>query len=205
MLNYCFCQVSHLAGCLAAIGVTKGDKVLIYMPLIPEAVIAMLATVRIGAVHSVVFGGFAARELCTRIVHAEPKVIIAASCGVEPNKVVHYKDILNEAIEFSSYKPLKCVIYQRRNVEVANLDVDMDISWDEALKMAGPHKCVSVEANDPLYILYTSGTTGKWHLPPLTLLLIKKSFRSAQRYSTTGRRTYCSVKLDHVCNIRHGT
>lgn len=153
-------QVSHLAGCLAALGVSKGDKVLIYMPLIPEAVIAMLATVRLGAVHSVVFGGFAARELCTRIVHAEPKVIIAASCGVEPNKVVHYKNILNEAIEYSSYKPLKCIIYQRRNVEVATLDVDMDISWEDALKVAGPHKCVSVEANDPLYILYTSGTTG---------------------------------------------
>lgn len=161
LVKYYFLQVSHLAGSLAAIGVSKGDKVLIYMPLIPEAVIAMLATVRLGAVHSVVFGGFAARELCSRIVHAEPKVIIAASCGVEPNKVVRYKDILNEAIEFSSYKPLKCIIYQRRNVEVATLDVDMDISWDDALKMAGPHKCVSVEANDPLYILYTSGTTGE--------------------------------------------
>lgn len=138
------------------------------MPLIPEAVVSMLATVRLGGVHSVVFGGFAARELCARIVHAEPKVIIAASCGVEPNKVVRYKDILNEAIEYSSYKPLKCIIYQRRNVEVATLDVDMDISWDEALKMAGPHKCISVEANDPLYILYTSGTTGR--LDPKNIL-----------------------------------
>lgn len=131
------------------------------MPLIPETIMAMLATARLGAVHSVVFGGFAARELSMRIEHAEPKVIISASCGIEPNKIIRYKTILNEAIESSTFKPNCCVIYQRHNIEAASLNLGMDITWDEAIKMSEPHGCVSVEANDPLYILYTSGTTGE--------------------------------------------
>lgn len=151
--------VSTLAGALARLGVTKGDKVLIYMPLIPEAIMSMLATVRLGAVHSVVFGGFAARELRTRIEHAEPKVIIAANCGVEPNKVVKYKDILNEAVASSSVKPRFCIIYQRPNLEKADLIPNFDICWNDAISSSHPHPCVAVEANHPLYILYTSGTT----------------------------------------------
>ncbi|RVE42302.1 hypothetical protein evm_013042 [Chilo suppressalis] len=151
-------QVSRIASKLSAIGVTRGSRVLIYMPLIPEAIIAMLATNRIGAIHSVVFGGFAARELRTRIEHAEPVVIIAASCGVEPNKIVRYKEILDEALCQSSHQPKTCIIYQRRRVLECSLEEDRDISWEVALE-SDPVPCVSVEANEPLYILYTSGTT----------------------------------------------
>ncbi|XP_075984857.1 acyl-CoA synthetase short-chain family member 3, mitochondrial [Anticarsia gemmatalis] len=153
-------QVSRLAGKLASLGVTRGSRVLIYMPLIPEAIFAMLATNRIGAIHSVVFGGFAARELRTRIEHAEPTVIIAASCGVEPNKIVRYKDILDEALCQSAHQPEKCIIYQRRRVLECPLEPGRDISWEEAIE-ADPVPCVSVEANEPLYILYTSGTTSQ--------------------------------------------
>ncbi|XP_045454552.1 acyl-CoA synthetase short-chain family member 3, mitochondrial [Melitaea cinxia] len=151
-------QVSRLAGKLSELGVTRGSRVVIYMPLIPEAVIAMLATNRIGAIHSVVFGGFAARELRIRIEHAEPTVIIAASCGVEPNKIVRYKDILDKALCQSSHQPSNCIIYQRRRVLECSLQKDRDICWDEAIK-ADPVPCVSTEANEALYILYTSGTT----------------------------------------------
>ncbi|XP_032522187.2 acyl-CoA synthetase short-chain family member 3, mitochondrial [Danaus plexippus] len=151
-------QVSRLAGRLSSLGVERGSRVLIYMPLIPEAVVAMLATNRIGAIHSVVFGGFAARELRTRIEHAEPTVIIAASCGVEPNKIVRYKDILDDALCQSSHTPQKCIIYQRRRVLECSLQKGRDMCWDEALQ-AEPVPCVPTEANEALYILYTSGTT----------------------------------------------
>ncbi|CAG9859590.1 unnamed protein product [Phyllotreta striolata] len=154
-------KVSKLAGLLQRLGVSKGDKVIIYMPLIPETIMAMLAVARIGAVHSVVFGGFAASELCQRIQHAEPKVIIAASCGIEPSRVVNYITELNEAISLSLHKPSKCIIYQRKGVDIAELDPSRDMDWEESIKNAESAPCIPVEANDPLYILYTSGTTGE--------------------------------------------
>ncbi|VVC99593.1 unnamed protein product [Leptidea sinapis] len=150
--------VARLAGKLSSLGVRRGSRVIIYMPLIPEAVIAMLATNRIGAIHSVVFGGFAARELRTRIEHAEPVVIIAASCGVEPNKIIRYKDILDEALAQCSHQPTSCIIYQRRRVLECPLEKGRDICWEEAMT-SDPIPCVSTEANEALYILYTSGTT----------------------------------------------
>ncbi|CAH0549867.1 unnamed protein product, partial [Brassicogethes aeneus] len=153
-------KTSKLAGALSSYGVIKGDVVLIYMPLIPETVIAMLATARLGAVHSVVFGGFAAGEVCLRIQHAKPKIIIVASCGIEPNKIVDFIQILGNALLLSTHQPKKCIIYQRKKFLEGLLDPKRDISWDDALKTAKDHPCVPIESNEPLYILYTSGTTG---------------------------------------------
>lgn len=147
------------AGILAENGVSKGDRVLIYMPMIPEAAIAMLACARIGAIHSVVFGGFAAKELATRIDDAKPKVVVSASCGIEVKKVIKYKPLLDKAIDLAEHKPSKTVIYQRPQ-EKAEMIEGRDIDWLEAAKTATPVDCVPVEATDPLYILYTSGTTG---------------------------------------------
>ncbi|KAK7058689.1 Acyl-CoA synthetase short-chain member 3, mitochondrial, partial [Halocaridina rubra] len=154
-------QVSLLAGGLAKMGVGAGDRVLIYMPMVPEAIIAMLATVRIGAIHSVVFGGFAARELATRISHLKPKVVISASCGVEPSRLVKYKPMLDEAIDLASHKPKKCIIYQRSNLEEAPLIPSRDVNWHGVMTTATKHDSVPVDANEPCYILYTSGTTGQ--------------------------------------------
>ena len=153
-------QVARFAGALRAQGVGPGDRVLIYMPMIPEAAIAMLATARLGAVHSVVFGGFAANELATRINDAKPKVIASASCGIEPNRVVVYKPLLDEAIRLSTHKPSCCIIKARPQAE-APLVEGRDLDWDAAVAEAEPAACVAVEATDPLYILYTSGTTGQ--------------------------------------------
>ena len=152
-------RVSRLAGALKAKGVTKGDRVIIYMPMVPEAVEAMLACARLGAIHSVVFGGFAAAELAVRIDDCKPRAIIAASCGVEPARVVHYKPLLDGAIEMASHKPEFCVILQREQ-EVAKLIDGRDVAWHSFQYGVEPAACVPVEGNHPAYILYTSGTTG---------------------------------------------
>jgi propionyl-CoA synthetase len=152
--------VARLAGVLAAQGVERGDRVIIYMPMVPEAVIAMLACARLGAIHSVVFGGFAANELASRIEDARPKVVVSASCGIEPGRLVPYKPLLDAAIALVEAKPERCIILQRTMLE-ADLDPDRDIDWQDAVSTAEPAGCVSVEATDPLYILYTSGTTGQ--------------------------------------------
>jgi propionyl-CoA synthetase len=153
-------ETARFAGVLKAQGVDKGDRVIIYMPMIPEAAIAMLACARIGAVHSVVFGGFAANELATRINDAKPKVMISASCGIEVQRVIPYKPLLDGAIQMAKTKPQKCIILQRP-MQKCDLVAGRDLDWNEAMAGAQPADCVPVAATDPLYILYTSGTTGE--------------------------------------------
>ena len=152
-------EVAKFAGALASLGVQKGDRVLIYMPMIAESAISMLACARIGAVHSVVFGGFAANELAVRIDDARPKVIVSASCGIEVAKIIAYKPLLDQAIDISSSKPEKCIVLQRP-METASMVEGRDLDWNDVMADAKPHDCVPVAATDPLYILYTSGTTG---------------------------------------------
>ena len=155
-------EVAAFAGVLQHLGVTKGDRVVIYLPMIPEAVIAMLACARIGAVHSVVFGGFAPHELAIRIDDATPKVVVSASCGIEPSRVIAYKPMLDRALELAEHAPDAVIVKQRPQV-VADLVDGRDLDWDVAMRAGrtNPAACVEVAATDPLYVLYTSGTTGK--------------------------------------------
>ncbi len=152
-------EVARFAGALSSLGVVKGDRVVIYMPMIPQAAIAMLACARLGAVHSVVFGGFAAHELALRIEDAKPKVLVCASCGLEPNRIIPYKPLVDQAIEEAVNKPEKCVVFQRPE-ERASLG-PRDVDWQAVTATAAPADCVPVAATDPLYILYTSGTTAR--------------------------------------------
>ncbi|MFC1673494.1 propionyl-CoA synthetase [Pseudomonadota bacterium] len=152
-------EVARFAGVLKGLGVSKGDRVIVYMPMVPEATIAMLAVARLGAVHSVVFGGFAANELATRINDAKPKLIVSASCGLEPGRTIEYKPLLDKAFELAEHKPDHLVLLQRAEVTAPLID-GRDVDWAKAMETAQPADCVNVAATDPLYILYTSGTTG---------------------------------------------
>ena len=172
-------KVATFAGALTRLGVGKGDRVIIYMPMVPEAVVAMLACARLGAVHSVVFGGFAATELATRIDDAKPKVVVSASCGVELQRIIPYKPLLDEALRVASYRPEKCVLVQRP-MQRAELMAGRDCDWDEVMEAARPHECVPVAATDP----------------PLHSLYVRHH-RAAERGGARQRWSCCGLEMDH--------
>ncbi|MFT7291097.1 MAG: propionyl-CoA synthetase, partial [Reinekea sp.] len=151
-------EVRRCAGLLRQLGVEKGDRVVIYMPMIPQAIIAMLACARLGAIHSVVFGGFAANELAVRIDDAQPKVVLAATCGLEVNKIVQYQPLLRSALQLADHQPEQVVVWERAEQPITEADF---VRWQDLLALAEPADCVPLQATDPLYILYTSGTTGQ--------------------------------------------
>lgn len=153
-------QVSRLAGVLVKNGVRKGDLVVIYMPMVPQAMFTMLACARIGAPHSLIFGGFASKELSVRIDHAKPKLMVTASFGIEPGRRVEYIPLVKKALELSSHRPSKVLIYNRPNMEKVSMSPELSLDWEEEMATARPHDCVSLPSNHPLYVLYTSGTTG---------------------------------------------
>ncbi|XP_014828203.1 PREDICTED: acyl-CoA synthetase short-chain family member 3, mitochondrial [Poecilia mexicana] len=153
-------QVSRLAGILVKNGVQKGDLVVIYMPMVPQAMFTMLACARIGAPHSLIFGGFASKELSVRIDHAKPKMLVTASFGIEPGRRVEYIPLVKKALEMSSHRPSKVLIYSRPNMDKVSLDPELSLDWDQEMAASRPHDCVPLPSNHPLYVLYTSGTTG---------------------------------------------
>jgi len=184
-------RVAKVAGALAAVGVGRGDRVLIYLPMIPEAAIAMLACARLGAVHCVVFGGFAAAELAGRIEATQPRAIIAASCGLEPDRVIAYKPVLDEALELAGHRPEACFILQRPQKE-AELVPGRDHDLLAAEAAASPHDPVPVAATDPLYVLHTSGTTGGRRASSATTAATPWHWRPRSRRSSVCGREMCS-------------